>query len=142
MPRKNIDVHYIDVAHLVSELSYDSKIPVGSIIVKDHQIISQGYNGTPSGMSNDTRVDGITKPEVVHSEMNALMKLAKNGGGSNGAVFYCTHSPCMECAKAIVQAGIERVVYTNQYSIESLKFLKERGLSLEQVNRSSGGIKR
>lgn len=118
-------------------MSYDEKIKVGSIIVRNGQILSQGWNGTPSGMSNSTRDEaGITKPEVIHSEENALMKLAKNGGGSDGATIYCTHSPCYGCAKLILQAGIKRVVYSELYCSKSITFMKERGLELVCIRPS------
>ena len=82
-----------------------------------------------------TRTDaGTTYPWVIHSEANALMKLAKNGGGSNGATIYCTHSPCMDCALLILQAGITRIVYDEVYCKDSIKFLKERGIKLECIN--------
>ena len=132
------DTYYIDLAYRTSLLSYDSRIKVGSVIVKDGQLVSQGWNGVPAGMDNNTRdEDGVTKPEVIHSEANALMKLAKNGGGSNGATLYCTHSPCFECAKLILQAGVKRVVYSEVYCENSLRFMKERGLILVELRRSN-----
>ena len=131
------DKYYLAVAHLTSQMSHDYKIQVGSIIVRNGQILSQGWNGMPSGMSNKTRdAKGITKPETIHSEENALMKLAKNGGGSDGATIYCTHSPCYGCAKLILQAGIKRVVYSQLYCYKSLKFMKERGLELVCIRPS------
>ena len=128
---------YVSIADRISALSYDDRIKVGSIIVKDGQILSQGWNGMPTGMPNKTRVDGVTKPEVIHSEANALMKLAKNGGGSNGATIYCTHSPCYNCALLLLQAGITRVVYKEEYCIKSIKFLKERGLEVVCIRTSN-----
>ena len=116
----------MDIAHRVGEMSYDEAYKVGSIIVKDGQILSQGWNGMPSGMGNDTRIDGFTRPEVIHSEANALMKLAKHGGNCNGATIYCTYSPCWGCAKLILQSGIIRIVYDKIYDEKSLKFIKER----------------
>lgn len=131
------DTAYIDIAHVVSDLSYDKKIKVGSIIVRDGQILSQGWNGMPSGMDNQTRCSNdATRKEVIHSESNALMKLAKHGGGSNGATIYCTHSPCMGCAKLLLQAGITRVVYSHCYDETSVLFLKERGIDLECIQPS------
>ena len=88
------DKLYMDIAERVGEMSYDEAYKVGSIIVKNGQILSQGWNGMPSGMSNTTRIDGFTRPEVIHSEANALMKLAKHGGNCEGATIYCTYSPC------------------------------------------------
>lgn len=126
------DKAYLKVAHVFSELSYDEQIKVGSIIVRDGRVLSQGWNGMPAGMPNETRhVCKTTRPEVIHSEANALMKLARTGGGSEGATIYTTHSPCMECSKLILQAGIIRVVYDEMYDSYALQFLKERGLDVK-----------
>ena len=131
------DNTYLDIADAVARLSYDEKIRVGSIIVRRGQILSQGWNGTPSGMSNNTRnAAGYTLGTVIHSEANALMKLAKNGGGSDGATIYCTHSPCMDCALLLLQAGVTRVVYREEYCEDALEFLIERGLTVECIRRS------
>ena len=132
------DQLYIDMAHLVSGQSHDDKHKVGCVIVRDGQVLSQGWNGTPSGMDNTTRCHtGVTKKEVIHSEANALMKLAKNGGGSDGATLYCTHSPCWECAKLVLQAGIVRVRYSHCYDETSMLFLKERGLDIGSIQPSN-----
>ena len=132
------DNNYISIAHTIAELSADEKIRVGCIIVRGGQILSQGWNGTASGMPNHTRdASGNTLPGVIHSEANALMKLAKNGGGSDGATIYCTHSPCYDCAKLILQAGIKRVVYSELYSYDALLFMKERGLELVCITPSN-----
>ena len=85
----------------------------------------------PTGMPNSMRTNGNTNPEVIHSEANALMKLAKNGGGSNGATIYCTHSPCFNCALLLLQSGISRVVYEQVYCNNALTFLEERGIQLD-----------
>lgn len=132
------DQYYIDVAHLTSTMSRDEKVQVGCIIVNNSQIVSEGYNGTVSGMDNRTRDEaGVTLPSVIHSEANALMKLAKSGGSSDGATIYCTHSPCYGCAKLILQAGIKRVVYSEIYCQDSLAFMKERGLTLVCIKPST-----
>jgi len=126
------DKAYLKVAHVFSELSYDEQIKVGSIIVRDGRVLSQGWNGMPAGMPNETRhVCKTTRPEVIHSEANALMKLARTGGGSEGATIYTTHSPCMECSKLILQSGFIRVVYDETYDSYALQFLKERGLDVK-----------
>ena len=131
------DQLYVDMATLTSHQSHDAQIQVGSVIVRDGQVLSQGWNGMPAGMSNETRSSvGATNKEVIHSEANALMKLAKNGGGSDGATIYCTHSPCWECAKLLLQAGIKRIVYSHCYDEASVLFLKERGLELECIKPS------
>lgn len=132
------DQYYIDVAHVTSTMSRDEKVKVGCIIVNNGQIVSEGYNGTVTGMDNCTRdCNGVTLRSVVHSEANALMKLAKSGGSSNGATIYCTHSPCYDCAKLILQAGIKRVVYSEIYCTDSLAFMKERGLTLVCIKPSN-----
>ena len=131
------DQLYVDMATLVSHQSHDKEIQVGSVIVRDGQVLSQGWNGMPPGMPNETRsAVGATRKEVIHSEANALMKLAKNGGGSNGATIYCTHSPCWDCAKLLLQAGIKRIVYSSCYDEESVLFLKGRDIELECIKPS------
>ena len=131
------DQLYIDMAHLVALQSHDEKTQVGCVIVRSGQVLSQGWNGMPSGMENATRCHtGCTKKEVIHSEANALMKLARNGGGSDAATLYCTHSPCWECAKLILQAGISRIRYTHCYDELSVLFLKKRGLDLDSIKPS------
>ena len=124
------------VAEIFAGLSHDTKYKVGCCIVKDGQILSQGWNGMPSGMENETRCRGITKPEVIHSEANALMKLARNGGQSNEATLYTTHSPCYTCSGLIIQSGIRRVVYRDVYDKASLEFLRERGIACECIKRT------
>ena len=137
--RLRYDTSYLNIARVVAALSHDRKVKVGCIIVRSGQILSQGWNGAPSGMSNNTRTDaGTTYSWIIHSEANALMKLAKNGGGSEGATIYCTHSPCMDCALLILQAGITRIVYSEVYCKDSIAFLKERGLDIECIDTSNG----
>ena len=112
---------------------------VGCLIVKDEQIISDGYNGTPSGFNNECEHDSyknglpilITKPEVLHAESNALMKLARSTNSSEGATIYCTYSPCFDCAKLIVQSGVKRFVYNETYrNTEGLDLLKKAGVKI------------
>lgn len=116
----NLDTAYLKCADTISELSYARKKKVGAIIVKDNHIISEGYNGTPVGYDNvcedDTGYDPLgpywkTRKEVLHAESNAIAKLAKSHNSSEGATIYCTYSPCFDCAKLIVQAGIKKVVF-------------------------------
>lgn len=128
--RRKQDSLYLDIAKRVARESYDAVYQVGCVIVKDRNIISMGWNGTPSGCCNETREDGITKPEVVHSEANALTKLARSGGNSDGAVLYCTHSPCWECAKLILQSGIIRVVYRTVYDADAIVWLEKQGVDI------------
>ncbi len=131
------DRSYMSVAKIFAGLSHDDKYKVGACIVKDGQILSQGWNGMPSGMDNTTRFGpGLTRPEVIHAEANALMKLAKNGGSADEASLFTTHSPCYTCAGLIIQAGIRRVVYDKVYDEEALTYLKERGLEVERINRT------
>ena len=125
------DQLYINICHEIAQQSHDEEIKVGSLIEKDGTIISMGWNGMPTGMRNETRNwNGCTNKEVIHAEANALTKLAKSGGGSDGATLYCTHSPCFECAKLILQAGIKRVHYTHDYDTNAILFMKERGIEL------------
>ena len=131
------DQYYIDMAHVTSTMSHDMKTKVGCLIVKNGQILSQGWNGMPAGMDNDMRCNnGHTRKEVIHSEANALMKLARNGGSSEDSTLYSTHSPCWECSKLILQAGIKRVVFSTVYDPTSWQFLKEH-LGEENIN---GGV--
>jgi dCMP deaminase len=125
---------YLDIATRVAELSYAQRLKVGAIVVKDDRIISMGYNGMPSGWDNDCEYVVInangtnelkTKPEVLHAEMNALMKLAKNTESGDNSSMFLTHSPCLQCSKAIYQAGIRNVYYRTVYrETNGIDFLK------------------
>jgi len=136
---------YMDTAKRFAELSYARRLHVGAIVVKNDRIISIGYNGMPAGWDNDCEDqiyadDGFhitltTKPEVLHAERNALDKLARGSEGGDGADMFITHSPCLECAKSILGAGIKRVWFGEQYRDDSgLTFLKKSGIIVEQVN--------
>ena len=112
------DERYLEMAQVWAKNSYCKRRQVGALIVKDRMIISDGYNGTPSGFENVCEDEnGITKPYVLHAEANAISKVAKSGNSSEGATLYVTASPCMECAKLIIQAGIKRVVYMDEYRL-------------------------
>lgn len=135
----------MDTAKRFAELSYARRLHVGAIVVKNDRIISIGYNGMPAGWDNDCEDqiyadDGFhitltTKPEVLHAERNALDKLARGSEGGDGADMFITHSPCLECAKSILGAGIKRVWFGEQYRDDSgLTFLKKSGIIVEQVN--------
>ena len=132
---------YMQTARTFAELSSAQRLHVGAIIVKDDRIISIGYNGMPSGWSNvceDVTEDGTlkTKPEVLHAEMNSLMKLAKSNDSGNQASMFVTHSPCLECAKGIYQAGIAEVYYGEEYrSADGIEFLKKCGIKIEKIRR-------
>ena len=124
------------VAHIFSELSFDTRIKVGSIIVRSGQVLSQGWNGMPAGMDNMTRNSfQETKLEVIHSEANALMKLARSTESGNGATMFITHSPCLDCAKGMHQAGIKEVYYEQEYRDDSgIKFLTKSGIQLQLLS--------
>lgn len=141
--QKKYDELYMDIAVRVGLMSHDEKYKVGSVIVKDGNVISMGWNGMPKGMDNETRCSsGCTHSEVLHSEANALMKLIKSGTSADGATIYCSLSPCMDCAKLIYQAGITRICYAEVYNTASgdagWKFLLGRGLSVERIKPSNG----
>ena len=114
--------------------SYCTRRQVGAILVKDRMIISDGYNGTPSGFENICEDEnGVTKPYVLHAEANAITKVARSGNSSEGATLYITDSPCMECAKLIIQSGITRVVYRNEYRIlDGVDLLRRAGIRVDK----------
>ncbi|MBR1869050.1 MAG: dCMP deaminase family protein, partial [Bacteroidales bacterium] len=108
------DERYLEMAAVWAKNSYCRRRQVGALLVKDRMIISDGYNGTPAGFENVCEDEnGVTKPYVLHAEANAITKVAQSGNSSNGATLYVTASPCMECSKLIIQAGIKRVVYSD-----------------------------
>lgn len=121
-----LDRRYIRMANIWAENSYCNRRKVGALIVKNQMIISDGYNGTPSDFENICEDEnGLTKPYVLHAEANAITKIARSNNSSDGATLYVTASPCIECAKLIIQAGIKRVVYSEKYRLEDgLELLK------------------
>jgi dCMP deaminase len=127
-----LDSRYIRMAQIWAENSYCKRRQVGAIIVKDKMIISDGYNGTPSGFENICEDDnGLTKPYVLHAEANAITKIARSGNNSDGATLYVTSSPCIECAKLIIQAGIKRVVYSEEYRLtDGIDLLRRAGIEV------------
>ena len=128
------DAKYIQMAKIWATNSRCKRRQVGALLVKDRMIISDGYNGTPSGFENECEEDGVTKPYVLHAEANAISKVAKSGNSSEGATLYVTASPCMECSKLIIQAGIKRVVYSDDYRLDDgIKLLKRAGIEVEKV---------
>ena len=129
------DSAYLKMAREWAKLSHCSRKQVGALIVKDGMIISDGYNGTPTGYDNCCEDDeGKTRWYVLHAEANALTKIAKSNHNANGATLYITLSPCKECSKLILQAGIKRVVYLNAYKDDSgLKFLEQSGIELSKI---------
>ena len=154
MKQKYIDL-YMDWAERAAQLSHARRLQVGAVIVKDDSVISYGYNGMPAGWDNDCEEETVelysgyegaihrtvlkTKPEVLHAEMNSLMKLAKSNDSGNQACMFVTHSPCLECAKGIYQAGINEVYYQHDYrSTDGLDFLKKCGIKIEKIDIEQG----
>ena len=137
MKPKFID-YFMGIADLTSKLSYAKRLHVGAVIVKGNQIIGTGYNGMPTGWENNcelTLEDGTlkTKPEVLHAESNAIAKVSRSTESSEGATLFCTHAPCIDCAKLIYQAGISTVYYRDQYRDDSgLKFLSQGNINVHQ----------
>ncbi len=124
--KDTLDHRYLRMALIWAENSYCIRRQVGALIVKDKMIISDGFNGTPSGFENMCEdEDGNTIPYVLHAEANAITKIARSGNNSDGATLYVTDEPCIECSKLIIQAGIRRVVYAREYRLhEGLDLLK------------------
>jgi len=131
-----IDSLYLRMANVWSENSHCKRNKVGCLIVKDRQIISDGYNGTPSGFSNECEdCDNNTLPTVLHAEANAITKIAKSTNSAEGSTLYVTLSPCFDCAKLIIQAGIKRIVYSETYrKIDSFKLFEEAGIEIKKIN--------
>ena len=129
------DDKYLKMAEIWAQNSYCKSRQVGALIVKDRMIISDGYNGTPSGFENICEDEnGVTKPYVLHAEANAISKVAKSGNSSEGSTLYVTASPCIECAKLIIQAGITRLVYKDEYRLtDGVDLLKRAGITVEKV---------
>jgi len=139
MPKQaDLDKTYLKMTDQWGQLSKAKRKKVGCLIVKDGQIISDGYNGTPAGYDNtceyETRFVYETKPEVLHAESNALMKLAKSTNSSKDSTIYLTMSPCFDCAKLIIQAGVKRVVYSDTYRIDKgIEFLRSNNVIADLV---------
>ena len=127
-----LDRRYMRMARIWAENSYCKRRQVGALLVKDQMIISDGFNGTPSGFENNCEdEDNVSKPYVLHAEANAITKVARSSNSSQGATLYVTASPCIECAKLIIQAGIKRVVYGENYRImDGLNLLKRAGIDV------------
>ena len=162
MPRIPVDLIYMQMAYQIAKLSYAKRRRVGCVIVKDTQIISTGYNGTPHGFDNGCEEDQIktienenhkrvleekgyscdggccskevTKREVLHAESNALAKISKSTLSSDGADLYTTTCPCFDCAKLIIQSGIKRVFYSEDYrDMSGVALLKQAGIEVKEV---------
>lgn len=136
MDETKFDHSYIEMASIWAKNSYCKRRQVGALIVKERMIISDGYNGTPSGFENICEDEtGATKPYVLHAEANAISKIAKSGNSSDGSTMYVTASPCLECAKLIIQAGIKRVVYKDEYRLtDGIDLLKRAGIEVVKLD--------
>src|SRR6056297_2397225 len=139
----SFDKKYLQMAQIWAQNSYCKRRQVGALIVKEKMIISDGYNGTPAGFENyceDENND--TKPYVLHAEANAITKVAKSNNSSEGATMYVTSSPCMECSKLIIQAGIKRVVFTESYRLDDgINLLKRANIDVKQVELEKVKVK-
>ncbi|MDC1282414.1 dCMP deaminase family protein [bacterium] len=134
MPRISIKTVYMQNAYQYATLSYAERRKVGCVIVKDHQVISFGYNGTPHGFDNECEINDMTKPEVLHAESNAIMKVAKSTMSCEGAELFTTTCPCFGCAKLIIQAGISKVYYTEEYrDMSGVALLGKAGIVVEHL---------
>ncbi len=130
-----LDKRYLRMASIWAENSYCERRKVGAIIVKDKMIISDGYNGTPAGFENICETpEGVTKPYVLHAEANAITKVARSNNSSDGATLYVTASPCLECAKLIIQAGIRRVVFNEFYRLaDGVDLMRRAGIECDHI---------
>ena len=130
------DHSYMEMASVWASNSYCKRRQVGALIVKDRMIISDGFNGTPSGFENICEDEnGVTKPYVLHAEANAITKVAKSGNNSDGSTLYVTASPCLECSKLIIQSGIKRVVYQEEYRLtDGIDLLRRAGIEVLKLD--------
>ena len=132
--QQKLDIRYLRMAKIWAENSYCKRRQVGALVVKDQMIISDGYNGTPSGFDNVCEENNVTLPYVLHAEANAITKLARSSNNSDGATLYVTDAPCIECSKLIIQAGIKRVVYARNYRLDDIRLLKQANIEVEYKN--------
>ena len=134
--QRNLDLRYLRMARIWAENSYCKRRQVGALVVKDKMIISDGFNGTPSGFENECEDEtNATKPYVLHAEANAITKLARSSNNSDGSTLYVTAAPCIECAKLIIQSGIKRVVYAEKYRLQDgPNLLRRAGIEVIYLN--------
>ena len=138
--QQKLDLRYLRMARIWAENSYCKRRQVGALVVKDKMIISDAYNGTPSGFENVCEDNNVTKPYVLHAEANAITKLARSSNNSEGSTLYVTASPCIECSKLIIQSGIKRVVYAEKYRLtDGIDLLKRAGVKVEYMNPEEMG---
>ena len=132
----HLDLRYLRMARIWAENSYCQRRKVGALVVKDKMIISDGYNGTPSGFENVCKDENnVTHPYVLHAEANAITKLARSSNNSDGATLYVTASPCIECAKLIIQSGIKRVIYAEKYRLtDGIDLLERANIEVKYLN--------
>ena len=135
--QRKFDQRYLEMARIWAQNSYCQRRQVGALVVKNGMIISDGYNGTPSGFENVCEDEtGITKPYVLHAEANAITKLARSNNNSEGATIYITASPCIECAKLIIQSDIKRVVYGEKYRLmDGIVLLERAGIEVVYLGK-------
>ena len=133
---EKFDHSYLEMAEIWAQNSYCKRRKVGALLVKDRMIISDGFNGTPSGFENICEDEnGVTKPYVLHAEANAITKVAKSGNNSDGSTLYVTSSPCLECSKLIIQSGIKRVVYQEEYRLtDGIDLLRRAGIEVIKLD--------
>lgn len=138
LKQHNLDRRYLRMAQIWAENSYCKRRQVGALVVKDKMIISDGYNGTPSGFENVCEDEtNTTYPYVLHAEANAITKLARSNNNSDGATLYVTASPCIECAKLIIQAGIKRVIYGEEYRLsDGLDLMRKAGIEIVFIDKN------
>ncbi len=138
--QQQFDLRYIQMARIWAKNSYCKRRQVGALLVKDRMIISDGYNGTPAGFENECEDEnGQSKPYVLHAEANAITKVAKSNNSSEGSTLYITDSPCMDCAKLIIQSGIKRVVYEDEYRItDGIELLEKAGIEIVKISEVPG----
>ena len=136
---KKLDERYLRMAHIWAENSYCKRRKVGALVVKDKMIISDGFNGTPSGFENVCEDENnVTRPYVLHAEANAITKLARSHNNSDGATLDVTAAPCIECSKLIIQSGIKRIVYGEKYRLDDgINLLKRAGIEVEFLDMGS-----
>lgn len=134
MPNCDVNISYMNIAKEIAKMSYAERSKVGAVIVKDKSIVSFGYNGMPHGFDNKCETGDTTNPEVLHAESNAIAKIAKSTYSSDNSTIYVTMSPCFECAKLIIQAGIKELYYHEEYRItDGLELLKTAGIKVTKL---------
>lgn len=131
-----LDNLYMDIAIRVSEMSHAQRRKVGAVLVKDNNILGFGWNGMPTGFNNQCEIDDVSDPKVIHAEENVFAKLARSTGNGTDSTLYLTLSPCYGCSKMIIQVGVKRVVYLEEYRIsDAIGFLREAGIQVDKLTK-------